>query len=208
MGAAVPVLLVVADLGTQSCHFVCLNDYIDKLLIPRHATYTSKESRTIHVPVRNELGTTEVGEVALRWYAKRPKLYAAFIKFVYQQVELRHALSEADFDERAHHFGRLIAAYDFWSDLEMCPIVGHYGLAVRKLLETGSPGLMKSLTDEQLIQFVGRDEEQLRKFKEHRRREELVHLWDGLSVLPRNYEDVWREWFLPTALGYATSFDV
>ena len=55
MGAAAPVLLVIADLGTQSCHFVCLNDYIDKLLIPRLGDYTIKESRTIHVPVRNEL---------------------------------------------------------------------------------------------------------------------------------------------------------
>jgi hypothetical protein len=33
--------------------------------------YKSKDSRTIHVPVYNEIGANR-GLVALRWYAKRP----------------------------------------------------------------------------------------------------------------------------------------
>lgn len=206
MGSAVPVLLVVADLGTQSCHFVCLNDYIDKLLLPRHTDYTSKASRTVHIPVCNELGATEIGDVAMRWYAKRPKLYAAFIKFVYQYMELLHIHSDIEFEERAQHFARLIAAYDFWTDLEMCKIVGHYGVAVRRYLDTGTPALMKLPSDEDLARSVEGDIQQLREVKEHLRREELLQLWRGLSVLPRNYEEVWREWFLPTSLGYTTSY--
>jgi len=34
MGAALPVLLVLANLETQRCHFVCINDHIDKILVP------------------------------------------------------------------------------------------------------------------------------------------------------------------------------
>lgn len=90
MGIAVPVLLIIADLTAQRCSFVCLNDYIDKILIPRHDDYRSKDSRTVHVPVRNEIGT-EPGLVALRWYAKRPKLIAAFQRFTYQYAELQWA---------------------------------------------------------------------------------------------------------------------
>lgn len=77
MGIAVPVLLVIADLATQRCSFVCLNDYIDKILIPRFKNYRDKQSRTIHIPIYNEI-RTDHGLVALRWYAKRPKLLAAF----------------------------------------------------------------------------------------------------------------------------------
>jgi len=77
MGIAVPVLLVIADLATQRCSFVCLNNYIDKILIPRHEDYRVTLSRTINIPVHNEIGTNH-GLLALRWYAKRPKLIAAF----------------------------------------------------------------------------------------------------------------------------------
>jgi hypothetical protein len=34
---------------------------------------------------------------------------------------------------------------------------------------------------------------------------DIFQLWHGLSILPLNYEDVWREWFLPTALGHLSS---
>jgi hypothetical protein len=86
MGIGVPVLLVIADLKRRQCCFVCLNDYIDKILIPRHADYRDAQYRTVHVPVTNEIGS-EVGMVALRWYAKRAKLLAAFQRFVYQYSE-------------------------------------------------------------------------------------------------------------------------
>jgi hypothetical protein len=71
MGIGVPVLLMISDLAAQRCSFVCLNDYIDKILVPCHLDYKSKGSRTINVPVYNEIGANR-GLVALRWYAKRP----------------------------------------------------------------------------------------------------------------------------------------
>jgi hypothetical protein len=40
---------------------------------------------------------------------------------------------------------------------------------------------------------------------DHLRKVDVFLLWHGLSVLPNNYEDVWREWFLPTDLGQAIS---
>lgn len=205
MGAAVPVLLVVADLGAASCYFLCLNDYIDKVLVPRHGNYTDAGTRTVHIPTRNELDGTESACKALRWYSKRPKLYAAFMKFFYQERELQYARNGPDFDETAKYFAQLICAYDFWDDVEMCTAIGRYGTALRLFLETGSPGLMTTRS-EVLDRIAGGSVEQREFLQEQFRRDEVAELWRLLSTLPRIYEDVWREWLLPTALGYATSF--
>lgn len=206
MGVGVPVLLVVADLSRNECFFVCLNDYIDKILIPRHANYRDKATRTIHVPVLNEVGGEAPGQVALRWYAKRPKLFAAFQRFVFQQAELEYSWPSPDALPMARYFAERIAAYDFWDGTEMWRMIPYYGAAVRQFLETGNPGLMK--IDEERItrEFAKGDEKVAQEFIGQLRRSEVPELWRLLSVLPRNYEDVCREWFLPTALGMVASY--
>src|SRR4051812_31869986 len=92
MGAAVPVLLIIADLEAGKCFFIGLNDYIDKILVPRYHDYRATSKRVIHVPILNEVSDPIVGHTALRWYGKRPKLYAAFQKFVLQEIELRRCM--------------------------------------------------------------------------------------------------------------------
>jgi len=57
-----------------------------------------------------------------------------------------------------------------------------------------------------LRKATGGDNDQLRSLKEQLERQEVAELWRLLSVLPRNYEEVSREWFLPTALGYLSSY--
>ena len=109
MGVGVPVLLVIAALANSSCYFVCLNDYIDKILFPRYGDYTKKAMRTIHVPIVNELGSDPLGQTALRWYGKRPKLYAAFQRFVFQAAELRYALDSPEGVLMARYFASRIA---------------------------------------------------------------------------------------------------
>jgi len=198
MGVAVPVLLVVADLTAERCYFCCLNDYIDKILIPRHDDYTAKETRTIHVPIVNEIGDPVIGLTALRWYAKRAKLYAAFQRFTYQEAELNYAREGSEFLPMARYFASRIVNYDFWDDTEMWPLISYYGSKVRHFLQTGKPGLMRS-DPPSATSFDTNLSEELRLF-------EILELWRILAVLPRNYEDVCREWFLPTALGYAASY--
>jgi len=196
MGIAVPVLLVIADLATQRCSFVCLNDYIDKILIPRHEDYRVKQSRTIHVPTHNEIGTDH-GLVALRWYAKRPKLLAAFQRFTYQYSELQWAKHE-DWRGLAEVFAQKIANYDFWNDTEICGLIKRNAAGLQCFINTGQPGFFK----EDTTILEGFDELELR---DHLRKLDVFELWRQLSLLPKTYEDVWREWFLPTALGYLTS---
>lgn len=196
MGIGVPVLLVIADLAAQRCSFVCLNDYIDKILIPRHDDYRSADSRTIHVPVRNEIGTDH-GLVALRWYAKRAKLLAAFQRFTYQYSELQWA-EDGDWRGLANIFARKIATYDFWDDTEMCQPIPYHGAGLKRFIEAGQPGYFKSTGEVP----EGFDEAELTA---HFAKLDVFELWRLLSLLPKTYEDVWREWFLPTALGHLAS---
>jgi hypothetical protein len=188
MGVGVPVLLVVADISRDKCFFVCLNDYIDKILVPRHPNYREKGSRTIHVPVLNQVGSKASGVTALRWYGKRPKLFAAFQRFVYQNAELERSWSSPDWLSMARYFAERIAYYDFWEDTEMWSVVKPSAVAVRRFLESMGEKHVAQEVDEEL------------------RRSEVLQIWRSLSLMPRNYEDICREWFLPTALGKLTSY--
>lgn len=196
MGIGVPVLLVIADIARQRCSFVCLNDYIDKILIPQHADYRTTGSRTIHVPLWTEVGSA-AGTAGLRWYAKRAKLLAAFQRFTYQYSELQWR-DNGDWRSLARYFGERIVRYDFWDDTDMCRIISYYGARLRQFLDTGQPGCIKSI--DEVPEGFDSDE-----FAAHMKQLDVFELWRGLSLLPKTYEDVWREWFLPTAVGHAAS---
>lgn len=195
MGIAVPVLLMIADLKSRRCCFVCLNDYIDKILVPRHADYRVAQHRTVHVPVSNEIGS-EVGLVALRWYAKRAKLLAAFQRFFYQFSELKWA-ADGNWEELAKHFGQRIAQYDFWDDTEMCQPIRYAGDGLVRFLREGRPHFFQR-NSAALAELTEEEQAHLHKV-------DVFELWRQLSLLPKTYEDVWREWFLPTALGHLAS---
>lgn len=205
MGVGVPVLLVLADLQRQLCYFVCLNDYVDKILVPRHENLASARSRTIHVPVANEIGNPIYGHAALRWYGKRAKLYAAFQRFIFQATELHRAWETDEFLPMARYFGAKIANYDFWNDTEQWPILSFYGNAIQRFLSTGKPGIMNR-TNDAMIEVAGSHKELARALADDMNRREILDLWRCLSVLPRNYEEVQREWFLPTGLGCLASY--
>ena len=198
MGIAVPALLAIADLSTRRCSFVCINDYIDKILIPRHDDYRNRASRTIHVPVRNEIGT-DAGLLALRWYAKRPKLLAAFQRFTYQYSELNSA-EHGDWRRLANVFARKIIDYDFWDDTEMCASIANNANGLRNFLKNGQPGFLSLVKEPSTNKGFDLDEEAACY-----ERLDVFELWRHLSLLPKIYEDVWREWFLPTALGHKAS---
>jgi len=203
MGAALPVLLIRADLQAGKCYFVCLNDYIDKILIPRQSDYTKKAWSTIHVPGLNDLRSPRTGITALRWYAKRAKLFAGFQKFVYQQVELSYATDRGELMRLARHFASLLLKYDFWDDTPFWRIIPYYGVALKRFLAEGSPRLI-SVNEEGLRQASDGNEEFRQELMALLAEQDVPELWRCLAILPRNYEEVCREWFLPTSLGLLT----
>lgn len=201
MGVGVPVLLVIADLELQRCYFVCLNDYIDKILAPRFDREATARSRSIDVPVANVLSPGGGGDVALRWYAKRAKLYAAFQRFVFQNSNLESEPIAETKIEMASHFAERIVHYDFWDDMEIWEILGYYGKAVRHFLASGDAARLRlepGTTEYECLRGDGTQSDI--------RAMDILRLWKLLSLLPSCYEDVCREWFLPTALGYLTGY--
>ena len=87
MGSAVPVILAVVDVITKDACFVCLNDYIEKIIVPKNENYIEQASKTIYVPLCNKIND-ENGMRAIEWYAKRPKLYALFNKLPKKRVAI------------------------------------------------------------------------------------------------------------------------
>jgi hypothetical protein len=65
-------------------------------------------------------------------------------------------------------------------------------------METGQPGFFKRRPES----VDGLDDAELAA---HMDKTDVFELWRQLSLLAKTYEDVWREWFLPTALGETTS---
>lgn len=48
MGSAVPFILAVADENTEDVFFICLNDYLEKLIIPENPDYTQQITKTVY----------------------------------------------------------------------------------------------------------------------------------------------------------------
>jgi hypothetical protein len=201
MGVGVPVLLVIADISDRRCYFVCLNDYIDKILVPKHRHYAQKSSRTIHVPVSNAIQEDRSEHVAIRWYAKRAKLFAAFQRFVYQNGVLENETSTQAIVKLARYFAARILSYDFWDDTEMWSVIYRYACAVREFLKSGDATTLR--LEPGLTPY---EEKRIKEPHPHQDALDVLRLWELLSLLPGNYEDVCREWFLPTAIGYLTSY--
>lgn len=120
MGAANPVLLVLAVLETESVYFVCLNDFLDKVIIPADPKWFEKAEKTIHIPAVNKVDKkSEIAELwPLMFYAKRSKLHAGFIKFVYQHHELRMSVERGDSAEELSklmlHFANILLDLYVW----------------------------------------------------------------------------------------------
>lgn len=183
MGSGAVVLLVIACLDLNRAFFVCLNDYIDKILLPEDPDYASRGSKVINIPVVNELLRSPSGNYALRFLAKRTKLYSAFQKFNYQSATLEyfgHAPS-AILRQALSVFVQVLKRQQIWNDTEMWRIIRFYKTRLESF--------------ELLLADSGVDKDNLYK--------EAVELWRCLSLLSRNYEEICREWYLPTYFSFA-----
>lgn len=232
IGSAIPVLLFLVELSTRRIFFVCLNDYIDKVVIPQDPAYHDRQSKVLHIPLRNCITAVDPRSVRpLETYGKRAKLYAAFEKFAYQRHELGFAYdawsaagSEGTRENAARrlmrlvrHFLSMARRYDFWTRIPAWePIrMSHAELWVlQRLLANADPDQDLALLQDYLVNqpayplmkdyVAGCDLPRAQwHFYTH-----LLQVWDRLANLARMYEEVVREWFLPTFLGSALSGDL
>lgn len=197
MGVAIPVLLILVDVNTSQTYFVCLNDYIDKVLLPTDRNYQDKQSKTIYIPIKNEILNDKQNLIPLRVYGKRSKMYGAFNKFYYQKNEISQAVKIAnlyinsadEYEKYIFEAIQMISTFietalrlDIWCSHEFWqPVMGysHELILMKSRLESAA-----TLDDyEQILNRCSLD------------------IWPRLANLGNVYEEIVREWFMPAYLG-------
>jgi hypothetical protein len=179
----------------------------------------------IHIPARNcILPGNPIPLRPLETYAKRSKLYAAFAKFGYQRHELALACekyntapSEPAQQKAAQglmalvrHFLSIDLRYDFWNRVPEWKPIGWSHVELRYLdrflrdpaADQSLAGLRDYLATypayplrRDYVEELDLSEAQ-GHFYAH-----LVQVWERLDNLSRMYEELVREWFLPTSLA-------
>lgn len=197
MGIAIPVLLILVDTNSKRAFFICLNDYIDKILIPEDPNYASKGSKTIYIPTANEILDEEDALIALRAYGKRSKMYGAFSLFNYQlkeiwrmqgvNVAIPHFVPLEEAVDMIKTFVDIALRQDIWSGHEFW-----------KPMECSHNELLE--LKEKLSQKVQPEDHQ----------QFLTYcsdcIWHRLTNLSNMYEELVREWFMPTYLALLVSY--
>lgn len=203
LGGSVSVLLFVVDIKNEEVFFISLNDYIDKIILPKTPNYTEQNSLTITIPVLNKLSNQEITNNALKFYGKRAKLLALFSKVSYQKYEISHLFGYKDYpvwtyrDEiekekkyeeeeiknQLLYFISQIEGLDIWEHNEwsVLPQAKNDILLVKDLL-------LKNEIDWTDL------------------KNKVIILWHQLSNLGAMYEDICREWYLPKIIGLMTSY--
>ncbi|OUJ69941.1 DUF4365 domain-containing protein [Hymenobacter crusticola] len=205
-GASIAVLLIVVNVRTEDAYFVCLNDYIDKVLLPKLPTYEEQGSVTISIPAYNNLKDKEVTGAAFGLYGKRAKLLAAFSKFFYQKNEIGYMfqfktwpvvtyrekleIENADGDgvtmsgkainDTLLLFIEQIEHLDIWEYRGWAPLADCKAelLSLKRHLLHPEP--------DETPEFI---------------LNQILLIWHRLTNLATMYEEICREWFLPKMLA-------
>lgn len=196
MGPAVPVVLILVDIRTERAFFVCINDYLEKIIMPEDPDFAEKASKTIYIPMMNEILPREVNLVPLRAYGKRAKMYGAFTRFAYQKKEIERARGKAYFTEGTTQAGELDMLRVFaesslrqniWHGHEFWEPIGWSQTELEDVRASIAEGIFSD-SHEAFKQYC--DE----------------YVWHRLCNLANMYEELVREWFLPTVLAQLASY--
>lgn len=196
LGPAVPVLLILVDISTERAFFVCLNDYLEKIIIPEDPRFYEKGSKLVQIPLQNEILPRNTHLTPLRAYGKRAKMYGAFARFAYQKKEIERARGNAAFNvetsaesdiDMLRVFAESALRQDIWR--------GHDFWEPMRLSYSELKDLEATLNG-------GVDSKELEIFKEYCD----LHVWRRLCNISNMYEELVREWFLPTVLAQLASY--
>lgn len=201
MGAAVPVLLFLVDLSTKTVFYVCLNDYIEKSVLPYKPSYEEQGSVTIVVPAWNVLDADDFSFAYLWFLARRGKFYAAFNTFAYQFHELQRALDSHPPIPDEHDIGKVYLDPEFRA---MALAFLRTSLRLAIWVPSG-PGYWAPLEDvkndlESCLNGFPPDTALYCVAASHF--ETYLHeAFRRADNLGRMYEEIVREWRLPTAMA-------
>lgn len=212
MGSAVPVLLCVVDLKDKEAFFVCLNDYIEKILIPQNPVYYEQDSVTINVPIRNKVNSEE-GRYIIESYGKRAKLYAFFNKVNYQLKELDYS-DDAMLEQITEHFLKIICRLDVWSATKYFPALEMVKEEIDYYLENGNTK-MGDMTIRNMIERGEDVDSEIwegtyclgeQSFRRINKVQAIHTLWKQMSNVSGIFEEISKEAFLPSKFAIDISY--
>lgn len=205
MGSAVPVLLILVNVETQDVLYICLNDYIEKVIIPEKPQYFQQKTIVLNIPTKNIINKS-TGKFIIEWYAKRPKLFAFFNKVSYQYHELQHSNGDM---KLINHFATIIARLDAWSAAKFFPALDDVKADFFYFLEHKRPMKLDSILLQ--LQAMGWDtdseewEDSINlnpvSLTTSMEMQQIYEIWRRMDNVGRIFEDIIKEADLPTYIG-------
>lgn len=93
MGFAFVTLLILIDVNSGEAYFLCLNDYIDKVLPLQNKDYKNQKTVTLNIPLENKLIPNDLR--IIEWYGLRLK-FISFISEMNCQLESISSIYDKD----------------------------------------------------------------------------------------------------------------
>jgi hypothetical protein len=202
MGNVVPVLLFLVDIDKKEIYYLNINDYIDKVLYKEDPVYYNKATKVIHIPIENKLDCSNY--YPIYYYAKRPKFYSLFLQISFQYHELQY-VHNRDLLPKLKKYAEALLRFDIWSHYSIWGPIRTYKSYLQNILNDKAIGLYqinKKLNDKDEIYEINGDDTWLVTEKKAHEIMELRSLWNDLANLHNIYEEMHREYFLPTYLNY------
>lgn len=206
MGSAVPVLLIAVDISSEEAYYICLNDYIEKIIIPSNPLYYEQKTITLNIPLRNKLDKL-IGKNIFECYAKRGKLFSFFNKVAYQYHELQNSNGDIDM---AKHFSNILARLDVWSASKYLPALSFVKDKFFHFHNHGQPlNLDQTLNSLEKLghdinAFEWEDSNLLGTVSLSAAMNvmEIYEIWRVMDNVGRIFEDILKECDLPTYIGH------
>jgi Domain of unknown function (DUF4365) len=207
MGPSTPLMLFVCDLNNREIYFVCLTDYYDKILEPRGVSLSDQATVTLVIPASNRLSAAHSVQ-AMRFFAARAKLYGLFNLAQFQYREIRQLLPEfsnhehlAEIDQNfaiIERFARRLRGMPIWDRELPWALLPHYRDRLDLILKNVDADAL-TLIKAGIVEFMrGNDQALTPLFEFHN----LCSMsWEQFSAIGQTFEDLVREWFLPTYVG-------
>jgi len=198
MGGAVVILLAVVDVDSNKAYLVCLNDYVEKVVVPQKSDYTKQGHIIVNIPVTNCLDA-KGGREIIEWYGKRAKLFAFFNKVNYQSSEIERA-NPRDKCRLTSHFLEILERLDVWSASRYWAVLDTYQKELSRI-KTQTKKLADAKivneTSEGITFAVG--EPDTENHYEVLFRPNMIDLfWRRLNGISHVFEEIGKEYFLPT----------
>ncbi|WP_374378664.1 DUF4365 domain-containing protein [Dongia sp.] len=207
MGPSTPLLLLLADLRDDEIYFVCLTDYYDKIIEPQSQVSSGQRFISVKIPSSNKL--SDPGSLqTLRLYAARAKLYAMFNLAQFQFRESKYLLDDSGHNRETQikedlaileRFAKRLRSMPIWERKLPWILLDHYRVRLDGLIG----GLEKCRKSPDFLSPQNRKEElEFILFIQ-----DLRQSWEQFSAIGQTFEDIVREWFLPTFIGQLSSAD-